>query len=104
MYAASDSVSRLGGAVPATGEGESPSDLQGAFDALKVPADTVDRFGIIRWITPAAHELVGDVRGRQQSSVVAPEQARAARESFTRKMLGTEQSTNTKVVVVDRGR
>ena len=77
-----------------------PGDLQGALKHVKVPCYFVDRFGIIRWINHAARELVGDVRGRQQSSVVAPEQAREARESFTRKMLGTERSTDQKVVVV----
>jgi PAS domain S-box-containing protein len=77
-----------------------PGDIQGALKQVKVPCYFVDRFGIIRWINHAARELVGDVRGRQQSSVVAPEQAREARESFTRKMLGTERSTDQKVVVV----
>jgi PAS domain S-box-containing protein len=85
---------------PGTKHERIPGDLQGALKHVKVPCYFVDRFGIIRWINHSAHELVGDVRGRQQSSVVAPEQAREARESFTRKMLGTERSTNAKVVVV----
>jgi PAS domain S-box-containing protein len=65
-----------------------------------VPAYALDSTGIIRWLNPAAMALVGDVRGRQQSSLVAPEQARSVRESFTRKMLGTEKSTNAEVVLV----
>jgi PAS domain S-box-containing protein len=68
-----------------------------------VPSYVVDRHGIIRWINRAARKLVGDVRGRQQSSVVAPEQAREARESFTRKVLGTEGSTDADVVVIGPG-
>ncbi|HEY2207674.1 MAG TPA: PAS domain-containing protein, partial [Gaiellaceae bacterium] len=79
-----------------------PGDLQGALHHVKVPCYFVDRFGVIRWINHATRDLVGDVRGRQQSSVVAPEQAREARESFTRKMLGTERSTNATVVVVGK--
>jgi PAS domain-containing protein len=74
-------------------EGGIPGDVQRALDDVKVPSYVIDRFGIIRWLNPAALELVGDVRGRQQSSVVAPEQVREARESFTRKMLGTERTT-----------
>ena len=81
--------------------GKIPGDVQGALADVSVPCYVVDRFGVIRWLNPAAEELVGDVRGRQQSSVVAPEYAREARESFTRKVLGTEKSTDDTVVVVD---
>jgi PAS domain S-box-containing protein len=88
--------------VPAPKHGRIPGDLQGALHHVKVPCYFVDRFGVIRWINRATRELVGDVRGRQQSSVVAPEQAREARESFTRKILGTERATNAKVVVVGK--
>ena len=80
-----------------------PGDVHGALEELDVPAYAVDRFGVIRWINAAAHKLVGDIRGRQQSSLVVPEQARAAKESFLRKMMGTEKSTEATVVVVDPG-
>ena len=76
-----------------------PGDLHGALEDVNVPAYAVDRFGIIRWINSAAKKLVGDVRGRQQSSVVVPEHAREAKESFLRKMMGTEKSTEGTVVV-----
>jgi len=76
-----------------------PGDVQRAIDDLNVPAYAIDRFGVIRYLNQAARELVGDVRGRQQSSVVAPEQVREARESFTRKLLGTERTTDATVVV-----
>lgn len=82
---------------------EIPGDVHGVLEELNVPAYAVDRYGIIRWINSAAHRLVGDIRGRQQSSVVVPEQARAAKESFLRKMMGTEQSTDATVVVVEPG-
>jgi PAS domain S-box-containing protein len=84
-------------------EGGVPGDVQRALDEVKVPSYVIDRFGIIRWLNPAALELLGDVRGRQQSSVVAPEQVREARESFTRKMLGTERTTEASVVLLDSG-
>ena len=79
---------------------EIPGDIQDALDDMSIPSYAVDRFGVIRWINPAAKKLVGDVRGRQQSSIVVPEQARAARESFVRKIMGTERSTHAAVVVV----
>ena len=83
-----------------------PGDLHGALEDLNVPAYAVDRFGIIRWINSAAKKLVGDIRGKQQSSVVVPEQAREAKESFLRKMMGTEKSTDATVIVTgpDGGR
>ena len=80
--------------------GEIPGDVHGALGELDVPAYAVDRFGVIRWINPAAERLAGDIRGRQQSSIVVPEQAREAKESFLRKMMGTERSTEATVVVV----
>lgn len=83
--------------------GQIPGDIHRALEEMNVPAYAVDRHGIIRWINSAAHRLVGDVRGRQQSSVVVPEQARAAKESFLRKMMGTEKATDASVVVVEPG-
>src|SRR2546423_12043880 len=82
---------------------EIPGDVHGVLEELNVPAYAVDRYGIIRWINSATHRLVGDIRGRQQSSVVVPEQARAAKESFLRKMMRTEQSTDRTVAVVQPG-
>jgi PAS domain S-box-containing protein len=90
-------------ATPLDSGEDIPGDLHGALQDVNVPSYVVDRHGIIRWINRAARKLVGDVRGRQQSSVVAPEQAREARESFTRKVLGTEGATDTPVVVIGPG-
>jgi PAS domain S-box-containing protein len=87
-------------ALAADAVDEIPGDIQNALDDMSVPSYAVDSFGVIRWINPAAKKLVGDVRGRQQSSIVVPEQARAARESFIRKIMGTESSTHQSVVVV----
>ena len=80
--------------------GEIPGNVHGALEELDVPAYAVDRFGVIRWINSAAKKLVGDIRGKQQSSVVVPEQAREAKESFLRKMMGTEKSTDATAVVL----
>ena len=70
MSAARQSTAR--GSEPA--HGAIPGDLHRGLEDLNVPAYAVDRFGVIRWINSAAKRLVGDIRGRQQSSVVVPEQ------------------------------
>jgi len=88
-------------AASAVGGTEIPGDVRRCLEEVSLPAYAIDRFGIICWLNPAAMSLVGDARGRQQSSVVAPEQAREARESFTRKVLGNERSTDASVVLLD---
>jgi PAS domain S-box-containing protein len=101
MPAARGSAARAQAAEAAVDHGRIPGDVQRALEDVNVPSYCVDRFGVIRWLNPAAEALVGDVRGRQQFSVVVPEQAREARESFIRKVMGTERATDTSVVVVD---
>jgi PAS domain S-box-containing protein len=76
-------------------------DVRQALESVSVPSYVIDPKGVIRWINPAAKRLVGDVRGRQFTSVVAPEETRRAREHFARKLAGTEKVTDTGVVLVD---
>lgn len=102
MSAARQSAAQGSEAGSATDLGDIPGDLHRGLEDLNVPAYAVDRFGVIRWINSAAKKLVGDIRGRQQSSLVVPEQAREAKESFLRKMMGTEKSTEASVVVLDQ--
>ena len=61
-------------------------DLHNALEDVSVPTYLVDRTGIIRWINPAAERLFGNVVGRLNTSVVAPEETRRTRESFARKL------------------
>jgi PAS domain S-box-containing protein len=63
--------------------------VEQALDSVGVPSYVVDRAGVVRWINAAAERLVGDVRGQQFTSVIAPEDVPAARERFAQKMLGT---------------
>src|SRR4029453_4723453 len=80
---------------------ESLSDeVADAIDRVRVPAYVIDRHGIIRWLNPAARKFVGDVRGRQLTSVVAPEESRRAREIFTRNLLGPSAGSDNKAVVM----
>ena len=75
-------------------------DLPSALQDISVPTYVVDPTGVIRWINPAARTLVGNVEGRQITSVVAPEERLRARESFSRKIIGKERVTDAEVVLV----
>ena len=61
----------------------------------------IDTAGVIRWLNPSARELVGDLRGRQFTSVVAVEDTRRAREVFARKVVGAVSVTDARFVVHD---
>jgi PAS domain S-box-containing protein len=74
--------------------------VEEALEHLNVPSYVIDAKGIIRWVNPAAEKIVGDVRGRQFTSVVAPEETRRARELFARKILGTPEPADAGVVVM----
>jgi PAS domain S-box-containing protein len=78
-------------------------DVEDALNRVNVPSYVYDRHGIIRWINPAAKELVGDVRGRQVTSVVAPEETRRARDAFYRRMFAQEDGDASVVVVDEAG-
>ena len=69
-------------------------DIELALEGVGVPSYVLDTTGIVRWINPAAERLLGDVRGRHITSVVAPEDSRRARELFTQKVLGTAAATD----------
>jgi PAS domain S-box-containing protein len=80
-------------------------DVEQALHSIGVPSYVLDTTGIVRWINPAAERLVGDVRGRHFTSVVAPEDSRRARELFARKVLGTAAATDaTGVLISTAGR
>jgi PAS domain S-box-containing protein len=68
-------------------------DVEQALGAVGVPSYVLDTTGVVRWINPAAERLLGDVRGRLYTSIVAPEDTGRARELFTRKVLGTSAAT-----------
>ena len=76
-------------------------DVERALEDINIPSYAIDSSGVIRWVNPAARRLVGDVRGRQFTSVVAPEETRRAREAFTRKIVGKDRATDAEVVLLD---
>ena len=69
-------------------------DIEQALADVGVPSYVLDNSGVVRWINAAAERIVGDVRGRHFTSVVAPEDSRRARELFSRKVLGTATATD----------
>ena len=75
-------------------------DVERALEDVGVPSYVLDEMGIVRWINAAAKQLLGDVRGRHFTSVVAPEDSRRARELFSQKVLGTSASTEATGVLV----
>jgi PAS domain S-box-containing protein len=75
-------------------------DVEAALEGVAVPSYVLDTHGIVRWINPAAERLLGDIRGKHYTSVVAPEERLRTRELFTRKVLGTEPATEASGVLV----
>src|SRR5215213_5162699 len=69
-------------------------DVEQALENVGVPSYVLDTTGIVRWINPAAERLLGDVRGRHFTSVVAPEESRRAQTLFAQKLLGTARATD----------
>jgi PAS domain S-box-containing protein len=74
--------------------------LDDVLEHVNVPSYVIDTAGVIRWLNGAARNIVGDVRGRQFTSVVAPEETLRARELFARKVVGAARVTDAGVVVL----
>lgn len=77
--------------------------LDDVLEHVNVPSYVIDTGGVIRWVNKAGRNLVGDVRGRQFTSVVAPEETLRARELFARKVVGAAKVTDAPVVVLGAG-
>jgi PAS domain S-box-containing protein len=75
-------------------------DVEKALADVPVPSYVLDTDGRVRWINAAAERLLGDVRGRHFTSVVALEDRPRARELFASKVLGTTAATETSGVFV----
>jgi PAS domain S-box-containing protein len=75
-------------------------DLPDALDRIHVPSYVIDEHGIIRWVNEAGKRVVGDVTGKQFTSVVAPEDTLRARDAFYKHFIG-EQDVDASVVLLD---
>jgi PAS domain S-box-containing protein len=76
------------------------ADVERALSTIGVPSYVLDKSGFVRWVNPAAERLLGNVRGRHYTSVVAAEDRSRARELFSRKVLGTTKATDATAVLV----
>jgi PAS domain S-box-containing protein len=77
------------------------ADLEGALEHVRVPAYVIDRAGVIRWLNRAAEQLFGNVRGKQMTAALAPEERRRGREIFTRNLLGPPEGSDNRGVLLD---
>ena len=73
------------------------SDVERAMTDVNVPSYILDRSGAIAWLNPAAERVVGDVRGKRFTDVVAPDDRGRAKETFARKIVGKEKVTDAEV-------
>jgi DNA-binding CsgD family transcriptional regulator len=55
---------------------------------------------VIRWVNSSAEQIVGDVRGRHFTSIVAVEDTRRARELFAQKVVAAVAVTDARIAVV----
>jgi DNA-binding CsgD family transcriptional regulator len=74
-------------------------ELLQTVEAVGFPAFVVDLDRRIRWQNAAGIETFGDMRGRLDASVLAPEDVALAREAFARKQMGATH-TELEVTVV----
>lgn len=84
------------------GLGPYVDEIEDALELVNVPSYLLDTKGVVRWVNPAARRRVGDVLGREFSSIVAPEDKERSLELFARKVVGSESVTDAEVAVVDR--
>jgi DNA-binding CsgD family transcriptional regulator len=78
------------------------ADFLATLEAVRVPAYIVDCHRRVRWQNAASFDLVGDLRGRLDSSVgLDPEDLGRAREAFARKQNGAAH-TELEVAIVRR--
>jgi len=75
-------------------------DIELALSNVGVPSYVLDTTGMVRWINPAAERLLGHVRGRHFTSVVAPEDNRRAQDLFAQKVLGSVPATDADAVLL----
>jgi hypothetical protein len=76
-------------------------DVGRALERVNVPAYVIGASGVIRWLNAAALGIVGDVRGRQFTSVVAPEDRRLSCELFAQKVTGAVPVTDADLMLLD---
>lgn len=79
------------------------ADVLQTLDAIPFPVGLIDLGRRVQWQNAASLALVGDVRGRLDSSVVAPEDIEPARVQFARKLMGARHTEHEVTVICADG-
>jgi PAS domain S-box-containing protein len=74
--------------------------IDDAIDALALPAWLVDANGSVLWLNKAALDLAGERRFGHFIAAVAPESRHQVQTSFSRKLLGVDNATQSVVKVI----
>jgi PAS domain S-box-containing protein len=73
-------------------------DICAALERLPLPAAVIGSDWTVEWLNDAAQRLLGDVVGERFTVMFSPESERAAREAFTRKLVGGAAATEYEAV------
>lgn len=79
------------------------ADVLQTLHAVQFPVGLIDLERRVRWQNPASIALVGDVRGKLDASVVAPEDLEEARMQFARKLMGAPHTEHRVTVICADG-
>ena len=78
--------------------------LKPVMERLGVPAYALDVRGMIRWLNQAAIALIGDIRGRPFTNVIAPQDVSRLRQQFARKLSEGGSSNFDATLITRQGR
>lgn len=79
------------------------ADVLQVLEAVRFPVGLIDLERRIRWQNRASVELLGDVRGKLDVSVVAPTDLARARDQFARKLIGANHTEHEVSVICADG-
>jgi DNA-binding CsgD family transcriptional regulator len=79
------------------------ADVLQVLEAVQFPVGLIDLERRIRWQNRASIELLGDVRGKFDASVVAPWDLARARDEFARKLMGANHTEHDVSVICADG-
>jgi DNA-binding CsgD family transcriptional regulator len=82
--------------------GELDGSIAKALEGLPVPVWITGRNGRVRWLNPAARNVLGSVKGLHFSRLIAPESLNDFRECFARRILGAADLTVRRVTLLGR--
>ncbi len=79
------------------------ADVLQTLHEVQFPVGLIDLARRVQWQNPASIALIGDVRGKLDASVVAPEDLEEARVQFARKLMGARHTEHEVTVICADG-